>query len=391
VGDVENIITLYNALGKALANIQQSNESVNAYQYALGVSSVPYLKIVNYPYSHVQCPLVLQVLKYAKVANEVTDRSFVFPVFSGLFVAIKFDQIEQDEECSYEQDLVAQFVEETKKLGDPVHVARALAMQAEILGRLGMFEGGLEVFEQMCKIYIPERYSSEICHQYGSDRAAQTFGLAALWQMALGEPEKALEICQRIVSQLMPKMDGRNVHNSCLIVYPILWVLKDCGYPGEARNHFDHFVVTPFQTHYGEGASTSCLPIYDPILVLLDLAAGDVDNEAFQAYLDWAADGNNLKFGSVMNNAMGHYGRCPDSISAEICLLLAQRMQPGEDKLHLIQAGLDVILEVVTLTQKKKMIIARNQVLPVYRELMALAKGLVVDDGSRQPGTSQSS
>jgi hypothetical protein len=382
VGDVENIIALYTALGKALADTQQSKESVNTYQYALRVSAVAFLSL-SIIYSHAQkFPFLLQVVKYAKVADEISDRSFIFPVFSGLFLAIKDDQIEQDEACSYEQDLLAQFVEETKKHGNPLHIARALAMQAETLGRLAMFEGGLQVFEQMCKVYIPERHSSELCRQYGSDQAAQTFGLAALWQMALGETAKALEICQRIVSELMPKMDERNVHNSCLIVYPILWALKDCGYPGEARDHFDHFVVTPFQTHFGQGATTSCLPLYDPILVLLDLASGDVDDESFQAYLEWATDGNNLKFDSVMNNVMGHYGRCPDSISAETCLLLAERMPPGGDKLNLIQAGLDVVLEVVLLTQKKKMTIARNQVVPVYRELMALAKGFI-DDGSK--------
>jgi len=352
---IETIVKLFNAIARALATIHQGKESVDSYRHALGV------------------------LKHAKGAKDIIDRSCLFPIFSGLFVAIKFGQIEQDEACSYERELIAQFVSETENHGDPVHVARAIAMQAEVLGRLGMFEGALEVFEKLREFYVPILYSRKLCQAYGSDRAAQCFGLAAIWLMALGQQEKALQSCQFVISQLIPQMDERNVHNTCLILYPILWVYKEYGYAARARQIFDCCVVQKFHNHYAEGATTACLPIYEPILILLDLAAGEVENETFQEYLHWAHDEENLRFGSGMNNAMGYCGRCPDSISAEICLLLAKGLEPGEDQLHLIQFGLDIILEVVSLTQKQKMIVALNQVLPVYKQLMALANGLIRD------------
>jgi hypothetical protein len=48
------------------------------------------------------------------------DRSILFTLFSGLFVLLKFGMIEQDKECTYEQEIVRRFVEETKIHGDPV-------------------------------------------------------------------------------------------------------------------------------------------------------------------------------------------------------------------------------------------------------------------------------
>ena len=98
------------------------------------------------------------------------DRSIVFPVFSGLFLAIKWGGIEQDDNCQYEQELVALFVEETKVNGDHVHYARALAMQAEMYARLGKLNKAFESFEQLKSIYDADLHSQKISEVYGSDR-----------------------------------------------------------------------------------------------------------------------------------------------------------------------------------------------------------------------------
>ena len=58
-----------------------------------------------------------QIIDKCPSANELTDRSITFPIFSGLFVLIKANAIVQDSYCSYEQSIVRRFVEETKLVG----------------------------------------------------------------------------------------------------------------------------------------------------------------------------------------------------------------------------------------------------------------------------------
>jgi hypothetical protein len=42
---------------------------------------------------------------------------------------------------------------------------------------------------------------------------------------------------------------------------------------------------------------------------------------------------------------MAHFGRAPDSISAEICLFLAERSMDKVERAALLQNGIDVITE----------------------------------------------
>ena len=348
--ELECIIKSYIALGQCLANIHKAAESVAAFQNALGV------------------------LQSAKRSDELRDRSIVFPIFSGLFVAIKFGQIEQDKNCSYEQVLVGRFVQETRLHGDPIHIARSLSMQGEMYGRLGLYDQAFSALDEMAQVYDPETMSVGICAAYGSDRCAQLYCACILWHQTLGEHDKVIEICSYIINDLMPKMDSRNVHNSFMIMYPVVWALKDNGLALRARTHFIRFVVAAFDEFYGNGRSVFALPIFDPILMLLDLASNiEQTKENLHHYMDWALNEENLRFGTVMNCAMGNFGRCADSISAEICYLLAARLDDSNDKHTLLRMGLDVAVDMVCLTESKQMIHARREIEAVYQNLFNLA------------------
>ena len=350
VDDLENIIKIYVALGRSYATGRSGQESVEAYQSAL------------------------KVLSLASSSDELKDRSIVFPIFNGLFVAIRFGQIEQDDDCTYEQTLVAQFVKETRLHGDPIHFAGALAMQTEMFGRLRKFKKAVQSFERLDSFYIAEDHSEDICKAYGSDRAAQCFSLTASWQKHLGNTTEAMALCDRVTKQLLPKMDGRNVHNSFLILYPTIWLLKDDGRALEAKTLFERYIVQPFERYFGPGGTTSYLPLYEPILMLLELAGGAPEDVRTDC-LDWALVEDNLQFGAVLNNDMGTHGRCGDTISAEICLILAKDHYGNPDEaVQLIQSGLNVAMKNLSFTQKRSMYLARDQSLLVYKQLMGLAQ-----------------
>lgn len=228
VSEMELMIKLQVTVGKANANIHNAAESVKAYQTAL------------------------RILEDSPVAEEMKDKSIVFPIFSGLFVAVKLGMIKQGPDLSFEKSLAARFVKETKSHGDPVHYLRALAMEAEIHGRLGEFELAFNAKREMERIYDPDEHSRAISEIYGSDRTAQAIGLSSLWYYQTGRIKDALHNCDRIISFVLPRMDLHNVHNSFLIIIPSLWVMKENGFGHEAGMNFEKYVTEPFH-HYFPG------------------------------------------------------------------------------------------------------------------------------------------
>jgi hypothetical protein len=319
-----------------------------------------------------------QIIQGCEALKALEDRSILFPIFSGLFVALKFGQIEQDEECTYEQSLVARFVYETRLHGDPVHYTRALAMQSEMYGRLGQYEKSFEVHDMLVQVYNADEHTAAISESYGSDRCAQSFSWTALWLAEMGNVEKAMETCWYVINDLFPKMEPRNVHNSCCMIYPLLWILKDNGYALEARDDFIAIVVDAFDEYFGGGRSTFFLPLYDPIMMLLDLA-GSQDVEQFDDYVEWATIEDNLRYGTVMNCSVGNMGQCADTISAEICFLIAERLKDGKQKRQLIRSGIDIANEVLSLTEAKRMKIAHRVCQELHAKLTEAATKLKMD------------
>lgn len=302
----------------------------------------------------------------------------MFPIFSGLFICLKFGHIEQDDKCTYEQDLVKQFVNETRLNGDPVHYTRALAMLGELQGRLGNLDKAFEALRELETVYDVEAHSAGICKAYGSDRAAQLFGVSSLWCMEQNNANDALRTCQYIINEIMPKMEPRNVHNSAMILYPVIWAMKENGLALEARETFVQFVAERFREHYGEGASTALLPLYEPILMLLDLAGKQsTEVDRYNEYVELALVKDNLCFSKMLNNAMGNLGRAPVAMSAEICLLLAKKMEDGdENKTKLVQNSYDFAREAVELSNK--IISHRRHSKKVLMEVEVLAEEMDV-------------
>jgi hypothetical protein len=322
------------------------------------------------------CPL-LKLLKEAKNGGDIADRCVVFPIFSGLFILLKMGHIQQDEACSYEQGLVARFVAETQASGDPVHYTRALAMQAETLARLGDFECAILTQYKARAIYDPEKHSASICQAYGSDRTAQCISLSAIWHVEVGNIDEALRTCDFVICELMPKMEPSNVHNSGVILSPVIWILKDNGMALKGKALFEKYVVNAFALYFDEGATTFLLAMYDPVVMWLDLHGNQGAEVAnFDTYLSWALCEDNLRFGDTIRNAMLIYGLILECISAEICLLLSRRVSNVDQKETLIKSGLLLCQESVEFAGRLKAIPSLRRALTLLREVNEAAHEL---------------
>lgn len=338
IEDLTYIIRLQVSLGQALSLSQRMTECVSAYQDALRITQA------------------------AKSSSLLKDRSILFPVFFGLSEALKRGHIVQDAECKYEKAMVRRYVQEAKIHGNPINTIHAVALQAEMHARFGEFENAVSCHkDEIEPLYDTEAHSLDLCDEYGNDLGAQSFANCALWNHQLKRQDDALGGCWFIVEELMPKLEKRNVNASFMIIFPVLWVMKDNEFALEARDFFDDFVCEAYTEYFGEGRSTFFLPMYDPVMMLLDLAGNsDTEEDMMAEYIDWALDVDNLGFGTLINTKTGELGRTADSIAAEICFILAQLVDNQDDKETLIRNGLEIASEDVEFTEEKKFMIAEG-------------------------------
>ncbi len=254
---------------------------------------------------------------------------------------LKMGVIEQNEGGSYEVGLCKQFVEQARLNNDPVHYGRALAMQGETLARLGKFEEALENLETIKSIYDIETQHTAICKAYGSDRVGQAFSHSVNWNHALGRTDAALATCKYIVEEIVPKSDPKNAHNTFCLLYSVMVTMKEHDKALEARDLFIATIVAPFEEHFGSGGSTFTKPMWQPILMVLDMQGnGDKEIKNIDEYLDWAMDDSSYALKSVIEGAMGNFSATPLAMFAEVPFYLAKRKEVDlEKRKHLIQTA----------------------------------------------------
>jgi hypothetical protein len=331
-------------------------------------------------------PLVtysLQIIEKCPAAAQLKDRSITFPIFSGLFVLIKANAIEQDSYCTYEQEIVRRFAEETKLHGDPVHYGRALGMQAEVFARLGKVSEAVETLDVLSQVYSVEEHSVDVCKAYGSDRCAQIFSLAAMWCLRLGNEERSVELCDFVTEKLLPKMDKKNVHNSLVLLWPLYSVLKERGQATKMRALLDTYLFKPFNEYYGEGRTTVFLSLYRPAGMLLEVCEeGEI--EGLCEKVEWVLSEGSGVFSAFLDSAIGNYGRTCSQVTAEICLCLAQRVSDPETKRKLIAKGTALARMTSKLCrgddELPRLPFAFERCQPVHEALERMAKEFYVSD-----------
>ncbi len=308
------------------------------------------------------------------MSAEIKDRAFIFPIYSGMFFLLKYG-VSVD---TTENELIANFVDETKKHGDPVHYCRALAMQGETYHRQGKYNDAIESHMKLKRVYDVKKHHSLVVASYASDRVGQNFGLTANCYMRLGELDKAMKIVDHIITYLIPKMESKNVHNSIVTIYPAIWILKDNGRAEKAREIFLIYVKEPFKEHFGEDGTTPFLPAFKGLEALLDLVLYmEGKEDSFdQGYFDWALDMKNIEMKKAFDSSIGNFGRNSSSTNAEICLRLSKLTDDAEKKKKLVENGLKVAEQALSRcdgSDGPKLMTTYLQIKPVYDELKLMA------------------
>ncbi len=287
--------------------------------------------------------------------------------------------IEADQQKAYEQNLVMNYVAETKSHGDPVHYSRALAMQGEFFSRQGQYEEALKCHERLKRVYDVKKHSALVVDFYSTDRSSQNYGNGANCLFRLGRTEEALKVCDFILDNLMPQMDLKNVHNSMIMIYPTLWVLKNQNMPERALDALEKFVFKPFDIYFGDKGKTFSLVMFKPLSTLFNILIylKEEDKPLDKNYITYALQPNSLEITKVVNNSMANFARCGTSIGAEICLLLCKEVKDETISRQLIRKGWGLAEKAMEVAQScGEHQTTYFETKPVYDELSLLVQNL---------------
>jgi len=270
-------------------------------------------------------------LETSKISS-IPDGHNPFAVFSGLLLCLKAGPVtlSKEESVAFEKHLSGNFVLVAERSGEMAHVCRALAAQSQTFAKFGNFDRALSIQKRLEDMYSPSKFSVIISNSYGSDRAAQNFGQATIWYDLLKAEEKVNTQIDFVLHQLLPMMDLENVHNTFMLMFPVMNAMKKRGRGFESYNIFKMCIVDKFEARREEGKSTFFLPLYKPILVLFHLLAMETkDTETICSppaeYLEWVLQGNQGQFSRHMESGVITLGQDGKTIVAEICLILAMR------------------------------------------------------------------
>lgn len=252
----------------------------------------------------------------------------LIPVLSGL-LSTDFEREEQHEqEIPGHESLLEMFVRVAQIEGDPIHLARALAMKSSYYADHGYFERALEDFYSLRSFYNAQEHSHFLRGQYGKDYAMEVFSQSILWLFLSGKESEAVDQGFFILKNHLPLQDPRDVNTITSLLLPSVLVLKFVGRGEDAHYIFCRYVVNAY--HDFAPTQTYWVEIFNPLVYLLDIVKmeeADESNElVLEAILDWVLNDSNSYFSP-------HHLRLGHTLMGEMCYRLAQ-MKDADDPMR---------------------------------------------------------
>lgn len=342
--DLSQVISLMVSKGRALILCGWHKEGVTAYENALRIKDG------------------------APSYSLIEDSSISFPAFVGICEAIANGHVQQDAYRRYEQNLIRQFLEASRILGRLVHHIHALYLQMDLFGQLNDVDKAIAVHSVIKRTYSPDKHSTGLRKVYGKDTGALSFALSASLELAQGDSRKSMRTCRYVLKEIYPKIET-DLAQSFAMIYPLVLVLKEGGYSAEALSLFEKAVIQPFEGH-GQSMVRS---VYKPLSMMLTLSCkAEVSEDTLRECFLWASDSSNICLGAKVNLHLARLGRCGDSISAEICALLASKLDIGSYRDSLVVQGLWLVAQSSDFLRRHRLQFAMTQLHQVRSRLEEL-------------------
>ena len=264
--------------------------------------------------------VALEMFEIGDEEGEVEDKSIVFPVISGILLALKWGAIEDDEDGTYERELVGKFIESARGYGDKGHISRAIALKGVMLQRMGKWEEAIEAQAELEEVYSAE-LSAGISKGYGSDRGAQSYPMSVQWMVLMDgacgvrAQEQKKKSVALIEHELME--ERRNVHNKFMLVYPLVCVELEQG-AEKGLGLWEKHLLEPFSEFYTSEGKVFFKSVYAPVNWLLRLKAGGGEEGAGEYLRECATGGHVVGGSNLLETVMVLLGRGFKSLVAEL-------------------------------------------------------------------------
>ena len=294
----------------------------------------------------------VRVMSSTNSAPLIRDRSIIFSAFDGLSKAIQEGYLVQDVFCRYEQAMIRKYIHETRAHGRLIHHVHALFLQMKLYGRQGDLDKAIAVHSIIKSIYKPERHSEKLRNVYGQDSGALSYALCALWETMEGEKKNGLKMCRNVLKDLLPRFD-RDFANMFELMYPLSMAFKEAGYPAEAKAFFEKLIMIPYGDCPEHHPLHYLLKVFPAISILFATCANSkkLSQSDITEWTHWVL--GQYSFGKKLQLQLGRFARCADSLTAEICLLLAQQLNQHDPlRQCVLQKGTTLIAEALNFHRK---------------------------------------
>jgi hypothetical protein len=214
-----------------------------------------------------------------KTASKIPGMSaeLMMPIISSLCV-LKLDQIASDTQSKLQQEkLIEKFVKEAFANGNPVHIGRALSMEATHYAKLGNFDKSFQSLSQLSQHYSVEVYSFDILAEYGRDFAMECYSESVQWLYLQEQHTEAERQADMVMEKYLPLLEDVESDIAMYAILPLVQVLKLIGRADDAYSLLKEYVINP----YRESGSVSDFwaPLFNPLAYLLELIIMEEEEE----------------------------------------------------------------------------------------------------------------
>jgi hypothetical protein len=243
-------------------------------------------------------------------------------VLAGLCDANLGEDPNNDHLALEQESLIKQFVAVAMEEGNPVHLARALAMEACYFAQRGEFDNALEVQLRLVAVYRAEDHSRRLVKRYHKDYALETVSQSIFWYFLVGKQEEATKQAVFVIQNHLPLQDPRDVDSIMALILPAILILKFVGRGRDALYILGRYVVNAH--HDYAPCETYWVELFNPLVYLLEIIKMEECDvykiDLMDAIQSW-----------VLNEANSYYSpehlRLGHTVMGEICFRLGHLKQ----------------------------------------------------------------
>eukprot|EP00977_Amphora_coffeiformis_P014639 scaffold4151_cov162-Amphora_coffeaeformis.AAC.1 len=149
---------------------------------------------------------------------------------------------------------------------------------------------------------------------------------------------------------------------------------KEAGYPAEAKAFFEKLIMIPYGDCPEHHPLYFLVKVFPAISILFATSTNNkkLSQSDITEWSHWALEQHS--FGKKLQLQLGRFGRCADSLTAEICLILAQQLNPHDPlRRRVLQKGKTLIAETLNFHRKFGMKCAIKPAKHIQTKLVRLA------------------